>query len=201
MMLSSLDCNCKPHILEIRVQQSAQRLAGSVQARFDDPRTRLQHPRRFFRVQSFDVAQEQNGSVSIRQLPDAAPHQLARLLPLEGGFRGLLPWRGGIDLVLALGEMGQQLRDKQRTIKMRKIIAVIAAFVVSFGLSLALVGCGSSTPPSQPKMGGDKMGEKMQGDKMQGDKMQGDKMGGKMGGKMEGDKMQGDKKDKMDDKK
>jgi pentapeptide MXKDX repeat protein len=79
---------------------------------------------------------------------------------------------------------------------MRKIWQVIgvsaAAVVVSLGLCLAVVGCGSSTHTGEEKMQGDKMGggkmggEKMGGDKMSGDKMSGDKMGG--------DRMSGDKK-------
>ena len=68
---------------------------------------------------------------------------------------------------------------------MRKIWRVITVAVVSLGLGLAVVGCGSATSAGK--------------DKMDGDKMSGDKMGG---GKMNGDKMGGDKmdKDKMDKK-
>jgi hypothetical protein len=70
---------------------------------------------------------------------------------------------------------------------MRKIWQLISVAVVSLGLGLAVVGCGSSTTAG-----------KMGGEKMSGDKMGDEKMGGKMGGeKMSGEKMDGAKKDKM----
>ena len=60
---------------------------------------------------------------------------------------------------------------------MRKIGPAIAGVVVVLGLSVAVVGCNSSTA------GGDKMGGgKMSGDKMAGDKMGGEKMNEKPGG-------------------
>ena len=60
---------------------------------------------------------------------------------------------------------------------MRKIGLAIAGVVVVLGLSVAVVGCNSSTA------GGDKMScDKMGGDKMAGDKMGGDKMKDKPGG-------------------
>jgi pentapeptide MXKDX repeat protein len=69
---------------------------------------------------------------------------------------------------------------------MRRIGLAIAGVVVVLGLSVAVVGCNSSTA------GGDKMStDKMSGDKMSGDKMGGEKMAGD---KMSGDKMGGDKK-------
>ena len=59
---------------------------------------------------------------------------------------------------------------------MRKIGLAIAGVVVVVGLSVAVVGCNSSTA------GGDKMGGgKMSGDKMAGDKMGGEKMNEKPG--------------------
>jgi pentapeptide MXKDX repeat protein len=70
---------------------------------------------------------------------------------------------------------------------MAKIWKMIVAAVLGLGLSLAVVGCGSSTAPTKDKMGGDKMKEdKMGHDKMGADKMKEDKMGGdkmKDGGK------------------
>lgn len=55
---------------------------------------------------------------------------------------------------------------------MRKVWQVLAVAVVGLGLSLATVGCGSSTAPTNDKMGGDKMKDnKMGGDKMRNDKM------------------------------
>jgi hypothetical protein len=72
---------------------------------------------------------------------------------------------------------------------MRTIFSLIAAGVVGLGVSLAVVGCGSSANSANDKMVGDKMGA-------DNDKMSSDKMGGKMAGdKMSGDKMG----DKMDD--
>jgi pentapeptide MXKDX repeat protein len=68
---------------------------------------------------------------------------------------------------------------------MRKVGLAITGVVVVLGLSVAVVGCNSSTA------GGDKMsGDKMGGDKMAGDKMGGDKM---KDDKMKDDKMGGDK--------
>ncbi len=66
---------------------------------------------------------------------------------------------------------------------MGKIWQLMVAAVLGLGLSMAIVGCGSSTAPTKDKMGGDKMmsGDKMKDDKMGGDKMKGDKM--KDGGK------------------
>jgi hypothetical protein len=56
---------------------------------------------------------------------------------------------------------------------MSKFWQVLAVAVVGLGLTLGLVGCGST--PSTGKMG-DKMGtDKMGGDKMSGDKKSGDK--------------------------
>jgi hypothetical protein len=82
---------------------------------------------------------------------------------------------------------------------MSKLRAAIVAIVVGLGLSLAVVGCSSSSGNS-----GDKMGNKMSGDnKMNADKIEGvGKMSsGKMGDKMSGEnKMSGDSKmaaDKM----
>jgi pentapeptide MXKDX repeat protein len=99
-----------------------------------------------------------------------------------------------------MGKVGGRLLfvGKHRSLDMRKIWQVLVVAVVGLGLSLAVVGCGSSTPGNDKmqgdKMGGDKMGGgKMGGDKMGGDKMAGDKMAGD---KMGGDKMAGDTKDK-----
>jgi pentapeptide MXKDX repeat protein len=72
-----------------------------------------------------------------------------------------------------------------------KIIPVIAAALVGFGLSLAVVGCGSPTG-NKDKMSGEKMkDDKMKDDKMSGEKMKDDKMSGE---KMKDDKMKDDKK-------
>ena len=77
---------------------------------------------------------------------------------------------------------------------MRKIGLAIAGVAVVLGLSMAVVGCSSSTTPDNGMMGGDKMsGNKMAGDEKAGDKMAGDKVAGD---KMAGDKMAGDKMDK-----
>jgi pentapeptide MXKDX repeat protein len=69
---------------------------------------------------------------------------------------------------------------------MRKIGLAIAGVVVVLGLSVAVVGCNSSTTAGKDKMAGDKIGS----DKMAGDKMGGEKMNS---GKMAGDKMGGEK--------
>jgi hypothetical protein len=72
---------------------------------------------------------------------------------------------------------------------------VIAAVLVSLGLSVAIVGCGSSTVPPKDKMTGGQMKDnKMHDDKMGSDKMGGDKLGGD---KMDSGKMDGDKKSRM----
>ena len=68
---------------------------------------------------------------------------------------------------------------------MGKVWKVIAAVIVTLGLSVAIVGCGSSAAPTQDKM----TGGQMKDNKMPDGKMGGDKMGG--------DKMDGDKKGKM----
>jgi pentapeptide MXKDX repeat protein len=84
------------------------------------------------------------------------------------------------------------VEDKPRSFDMRKIGLVIAAAVVGLGLSLAIVGCTSSTTESKDKMGVEKMGgDKMKDDKMKDDTMKDDKMGGD---KMKDDKMKDDKK-------
>jgi len=82
---------------------------------------------------------------------------------------------------------------------MSKLRAGIVAIIVGLGLSLAVVGCSSSSGNSS-----DKMGSKMSGDnKMSADKMssEGKMSPGKMGDKMSGEnKMSGDNKmatDKM----
>jgi hypothetical protein len=87
---------------------------------------------------------------------------------------------------------------------MSKLRAGIVAIVVGLGLSLAVVGCSSSSGNSSDKMNAAKMGSKMSGDnKMNADKMSGEgKMSpGKMGDKMSGEnKISGDSKmttDKM----
>jgi pentapeptide MXKDX repeat protein len=73
---------------------------------------------------------------------------------------------------------------------MGKVWKVIAAVIVSLGLSVAIVGCGSSAPPPKDKMTGDQMKDnKMPDGKMGSDRTGNDKMGG--------DKMDGDKKGKM----
>lgn len=73
---------------------------------------------------------------------------------------------------------------------MGKIWQVIGAVSVSLGLSVAIVGCGSSTAPTKDKMPGSQMKE----NKMHNDKMGGD---GMKDGKMGSDKMDGNKKGKM----
>jgi len=75
---------------------------------------------------------------------------------------------------------------------MGKIWKVIAAVIVSLGLSVAIVGCGSSTAPTKDKMPGGQMKDnKMHNDKMGGDGMKDGKMGSD---KMGSDKMDGNKK-------
>jgi hypothetical protein len=80
---------------------------------------------------------------------------------------------------------------------MTKLRAGIVAIVVGLGLSLAIVGCSSSSANSSDKMNDDKMGSKMSGDnRMNADKMSEGKMNAdKMGDKMSGEnKMSGDSK-------
>ena len=74
---------------------------------------------------------------------------------------------------------------------MRNRLLAITAAVVSLGMGLVIVGCGSSTATPKDKMSADKMtgSDKMNADKMSADKMKADKMNA--------DKMAGDKKDKM----
>jgi pentapeptide MXKDX repeat protein len=73
---------------------------------------------------------------------------------------------------------------------MGKVWKVIAAVIVGLGLSVAIVGCGSSAGPTKDKMPGGQMKDnKMPDGKMGSDKMGNDKMGG--------DKMDGDNKVKM----
>ena len=73
---------------------------------------------------------------------------------------------------------------------MGKIWRVIAAVIVSLGLSVAIVGCGSSTAPTKDKM----TDGQMKDNQMPDNKMGSDKMGGD---KMDHGKMDGDKKGKM----
>jgi hypothetical protein len=87
---------------------------------------------------------------------------------------------------------------------MSKLSAGIVAIIGGLGLSLAVVGCSSSSGNSNDKMNADKMGNTMSGDnKMNADTMSGEgKMSpGKMGDKVSGEnKMSGDNKmapDKM----
>ena len=78
---------------------------------------------------------------------------------------------------------------------MGKVWKVIAAVIVTLGLSVAIVGCGSSAGPTKEKMSGGQMKDnKMPDGKMGSDKMGNDKMGND---KMGRDKMDGDKKGKM----
>jgi pentapeptide MXKDX repeat protein len=81
-------------------------------------------------------------------------------------------------------------QSKKEQADMGKVWKVIAAVIVSLGLSVAIVGCGSSTAPTMDKMPGDQMKE----NKMHNDKMGGD---GMKDGKMGSDKMDGIKKGKM----
>jgi hypothetical protein len=82
-----------------------------VQARLDDPQGGFQHLCRFFRTQSFDVAQHQDDSVSFREPIDAAPNHFPRLLLLKDCYRRSLPGRRRIDLVLAFTKVGKQVFD------------------------------------------------------------------------------------------
>jgi hypothetical protein len=49
------------------VEHSAERLASPMQARFDDPRTDAHQFGGLLCIQFFDVAQKQDGSVTLRQ--------------------------------------------------------------------------------------------------------------------------------------
>jgi pentapeptide MXKDX repeat protein len=83
---------------------------------------------------------------------------------------------------------------------MGKVWSAIVAVVASLALSVAIVGCGSSTSPTKDKMTGGQMKDnKMHDDKMGSDGMKDGKMGSpKMGSdKMDQGKMDGDKKGKM----
>lgn len=73
---------------------------------------------------------------------------------------------------------------------MAKVWKMIAAVMVSLGLSVALAGCSPSTAPTKDKMPSGQMKE---------NKMPNDKMGddGMKDGKMGGDKIDGNKKGKM----
>jgi len=73
---------------------------------------------------------------------------------------------------------------------MGKVWKVIAAVIVTLGLSVAIVGCGSSAGPTKDKM----TGGQMKDNKMPDGKMGSDKMGND---KMDHGKMDGDKKGKM----
>ena len=73
---------------------------------------------------------------------------------------------------------------------MGKIWRVIAAVIVSLGLSVTIVGCGSSAAPTQDKM----TGGQMKDNKMPDGKMGSDKMGNDI---MDHGKMDGDRKGKM----
>ena len=73
---------------------------------------------------------------------------------------------------------------------MGKIWRVIAAVIVSLGLSVAIVGCGSSAGPTKDKM----TGGQMKDNKMPDGKMGSDKMGNDI---MDHGKMDGDRKGKM----
>ena len=73
---------------------------------------------------------------------------------------------------------------------MGKVWKVIAAVIVTLGLSVAIVGCGSSAGPTKDKM----TGGQMKDNKMPDGKMGSDKMGSD---KMDHGKMDGDKKGKM----
>jgi hypothetical protein len=73
-----------------------------------------------------------------------------------------------------------------------KFWQVTAAVLGSLGLSVAIVGCGSSTAPTKEKMTGGQMKEnKMHEGKMEGDHLELGKMGSP---KMEHDKMDSGKK-------
>jgi pentapeptide MXKDX repeat protein len=90
--------------------------------------------------------------------------------------------------------------DTRRSLTMRKVWLAIATTVVSVGLGVAVVGCGSSAT-GKDKMSGDATTTgKMSGDTMCTGKMSGDAMStGKMSGeatstgKMSGDAMSGNK--------
>jgi pentapeptide MXKDX repeat protein len=73
---------------------------------------------------------------------------------------------------------------------MGKVWKVIAAVIVTLGLSVAIVGCGSSAGPTKDKM----TGGQMKDNKMPDGKMGSDKMGNDI---MDHGKMDGDRKGKM----
>jgi hypothetical protein len=64
---------------------------------------------------------------------------------------------------------------------MRRLFAGFVAIVVGVGVSLAVVGCDSSSGNSNDKMNANKMGSDMSGDNMMNaDKMSSGKMGDKI---------------------
>ena len=73
---------------------------------------------------------------------------------------------------------------------MGKVWKVIAAVIVTLGLSVAIVGCSSSAGPTKDKM----TGGQMKDNKMPDGKMGSDKMGNDI---MDHGKMDGDRKGKM----
>jgi hypothetical protein len=66
-----------------------------------------------FGVHTFDVAEEQNGTVNLRQLVQAVMHQLTGLLPLKARFGGVLLQTGRVQLVFVVAEVRQQSFDNQ----------------------------------------------------------------------------------------
>ena len=71
-----------------------QRQARAVQSCFDGADVDAQHAGDLFVLETFDVAQQQNGSVDLRQLVDAFAH-LVRATPPSGARRGAARARSG----------------------------------------------------------------------------------------------------------
>jgi hypothetical protein len=95
----------------MRCEQSAQHLAGAVQPRLHHGGIGAELARGFLSIQTFDVAEEQNGSASLRQSVDAAADGRPRLLSLND-VRGPFRPRGRlVDLMFVVGEVREQILD------------------------------------------------------------------------------------------
>src|SRR6516164_8745534 len=95
----------------MRVEQSAERLAGAVQSRLDGSRVDAQLLGRLFGVDFLDVAQDENLSVRIGQPVDAGPDVGAGLGPGEPRQRIVLPGPDRATVVPGLVEGREQVVD------------------------------------------------------------------------------------------
>ena len=73
--------------LKVRRQDRPQRHARAMQPDFHRVGGRLQRRGAFLRRQTFDVPQQQNGTVGLRQLVDRLSHEFGRFPPRHGVFR------------------------------------------------------------------------------------------------------------------